>query len=322
MRILAIETSFDDTCVALLNNDKVMLNLQSSYPNLGLDPIAGSAFHFEQLPKLLKEIPEYDIISCTRGPGQALCLKQGWILANQLSKKLNKPLIGIHHMEAHCLSPMINNPNLKFPYLCFIGSGGHTQLVKVHSALNFELLSNCLDDAIGEAYDKTSRLFGVSTKDMCHRIYKRTTKIKIPQIMRNDKTGNFSFSGLKSAIRRFKELSLYEDEALMIAFQQSALNHINRQIQTILAKTKVTAISAAGGAIMNPAIQDLLNLVGKNYKLPVFIPNAEYLTDNAAMIGFCAWLQINENRPYDELNNWYFDKWDYNRVQQPQINDI
>eukprot|EP00835_Amoeboradix_gromovi_P005177 NODE_462_length_8172_cov_0.295181.p3 type:complete len:244 gc:universal NODE_462_length_8172_cov_0.295181:3231-3962(+) len=242
-----------------------------------------------------------------------MCLRIGWHSAIELAKKSNKPLMGIHHMEAHCLSPLIDNA-FNYPYLCLIASGGHTQLVKVNSALNFELLGNCLDDAIGEAYDKTSRLFNMSTSEMCKLVHGKTNKTKV-NIMPGALNSNFSFSGLKSAIKRMKSDGKYDDLSIMVAFNQSAMSHVKRQILKILHKHEFTAVTGAGGAILNPSIQELLITIGREHSVPVYIPKSEYLVDNAAMIGFCGHLQLKEKRPFDILDKKYYDKWSYNRVQ-------
>ena len=272
MKILAIETSFDDCCVALLKNGKILQNLKVSLKNNGLIPKEGEMHHQKHLPLLLQEIKEYDAICCTRGPGQSMCLRQGWLTAIELSQKFSKPLMGIHHMEAHCLSPLIDS-NVPFPYLCFIASGGHTQLVKVHSPVQFELLSDCLDDSIGEAYDKVARLFNTSAPEMCKLIYNNKSLANGPSVMRSDKTGNFSFSGLKSAIKLMKSQAKFDDFSIMSAFQKSALDHVQRQISLILRRnSNFKALTGAGGALMNSALNDLVKEIGKRNCIPVYIP--------------------------------------------------
>ena len=310
--ILAIETSFDDTCMAIIQGGKVIVNKRKTFANTGLVPVLGQEFHKTQLPILLKQMPDYDIISCTRGPGMAFCLKEGWTLANDLAMNCHKPLLGIHHMEAHCLSPLINN-DIDYPYLCFIASGGHTQLVIVHSPLQFELIGSALDNAIGEVYDKISRLFNISTPDMCKLLLNKTSSLAPIPIMQSDKSFNFSFSGVKSAIVRMANAKQHSDLELMLLLQSSCLLHVKKRLEQVLKKYKIKALTAAGGAIMNPALQVLLQTIAKEHKVPLVIPY-DYLTDNAAMIGMCAYFQLKANRPFDTIDKWYYSKWEYNRI--------
>ena len=308
MRICAIETSCDETAVAIIEDGQTVLsNIVSSQINThaafgGVIPEVASRIHIENISIVLEEaikvanltIEEIDAFAITQGPGLIGSLHVGLIAAKTLTWYYDKPLIPIHHITGHIYANQFVD-DLQYPLLALVVSGGHTELVLLEEEFRFEILGSTQDDAIGEAYDKVARVMGLPYPggphiDQLAKLGKKN--YKLPKV----KTQNpldFSFSGLKSAvlqlIQKNKEEIIKED--LAYAFQEAALNEIMEKTKLALTQHNVKHFVLAGGVAANSRLRDRVNELKINLpNLKITIPPMWCCTDNAAMIGAVAYI--------------------------------
>ncbi len=250
------------------------------------------------------ELKDLSAIAFTRGPGLLGSLIVGTSFAKALALSLNIPMIEVHHMKAHVLAHFIEDPKPTFPFLCLTVSGGHTQIVKVNSASDMQVLGSTLDDAAGEAFDKAGKIMGLPYPggpiiDKLAKDGKPIFAFPEPQIQGLD----FSFSGLKTAFRYF----LRDNVKLNPNFIEENKNDIcaslqNRIISILLNKlerasvmTGIKEVAIAGGVSANSGLREALINLGKENNWSVYIPKFEYCTDNAAMIAIAAYYKYKEN---------------------------
>jgi N6-L-threonylcarbamoyladenine synthase len=308
MKICAIETSCDETAVAIVEDGHTVLsNIVSSQINThaafgGVIPEVASRIHIENISIVLEEaikaanlkIEEIDAFAITQGPGLIGSLHVGLIAAKTLSWYYDKPLIPIHHITGHIYANQFVD-KLEYPLLALVVSGGHTELVLLKEEYHFEILGSTQDDAIGEAYDKVARVMGLPYPGGPHidRLAKDGKKnYRLPKV----KTQNpldFSFSGLKSAvlqlIQKNKEEIIKED--LAFAFQEAALNEIIEKTKLAISLNKVKHFVLAGGVAANSRLRERVNELNiDNPDLKITIPPMWCCTDNAAMIGAVAYV--------------------------------
>ncbi len=336
--ILAIESSCDDTGAAILQNDKVLSNvianqkIHAAYG--GVVPELASRAHQQNIVPVVQQaiqkagIDKKDItaIAFTRGPGLMGSLLVGTSFAKSLSIALNIPIIAVNHMQAHVLAHFIKDETTKtptFPFLCLTISGGHTQILKITSHSSFEILGETIDDAVGEAFDKSAKLLGLSYPggpliDKYAQLGNETA-FKFPE----PKTANeldFSFSGLKTAIlyflqREYKKNPNFIKENLndiCASIQYTIINILMKKLKLASKKTGIKNIAIAGGVSANSGIRKALKENEKNLGWTSYIPKFEYTTDNAAMIGIVGYFKY--------LNN-NFDKEDTLAISRLKINE-
>lgn len=308
--ILAIESSCDDTSAAIIKDGVVVSNVvwsQSMHAKYGgIVPEVASRAHQDYIQPVvdaaLKEAnvqpDQLKAVAVTRGPGLIGSLIVGLSFAKGLAVGLDIPLIEVNHMEAHVLAHWAEPPYPSFPFLCLTVSGGHTQLVIAHNHLQMELLGETLDDAAGEAFDKTGKLLGLPYPAGPHIDRLAATgqilyEFPVPQI----KAFDFSFSGLKTAILYFVQ----KQTQLNSNFIQDQLPHICASVQHTIIKiliqkltkaAKVTGIKnigIAGGVSANHGLRQAIMEVGGHKNWQVFIPDFAYCTDNAGMIGIAGY---------------------------------
>ena len=307
--ILGIESSCDDTSAAILKDSKVLSNIvanQSIHEKYGgvVPELASRAHQQNIIPVVDTAIKEanikkdnIDLIAYTKGPGLLGSLLVGSSFAKSLSLALNKPLISVNHMQAHILAHFIEHKEQEkpdFPFLCLTVSGGHTQIVKVNSYNEMKVLGSTLDDAAGEAFDKSAKVLGLKYPGgpLIDKYAKNGNinafvfgKPKIDQL-------NFSFSGLKTSIMNKINTSLQKDpnfinnnlENLCASIQHSIVSILLDKILKASKKTNISNIAIAGGVSANSYLRKKLNELGIQNNLKIFIPKFEYCTDNAAMI--------------------------------------
>ena len=307
--VLGIESSCDDTSAAILKGSKVLSNIvanQSIHEKYGgvVPELASRAHQQNIIPVVDTAIKEanikkdnIDLIAYTKGPGLLGSLLVGSSFAKSLSLALNKPLISVNHMQAHILAHFIEHKEQKkpdFPFLCLTVSGGHTQIVKVNSHNEMKVLGSTLDDAAGEAFDKSAKVLGLKYPGgpLIDKYAKNGNinafvfgKPKIDQL-------NFSFSGLKTSIMNKINTSLQKDpnfinnnlENLCASIQHSIVSILLDKILKASKKTNISNIAIAGGVSANSYLRKKLNELGIQNNLKIFIPKFEYCTDNAAMI--------------------------------------
>ncbi len=308
--ILGIESSCDDTSAAILRGSKILANItagQDVHKKYGgvVPELASRAHQQHILPVIHQALQEaginkidLDAIAVTIGPGLMGSLLVGVSFAKSLSLALNKPLIAVNHMEAHVMAHFIENNNyakkLRFPFLCLTVSGGHTQIVRVNDYTEMIVLGETIDDAAGEAFDKTAKLLGLPYPGgpLVDKYAKLGNpdrfKFSEPKIAGLD----FSFSGLKTSFLYFIE----REQAKNISFIDENLNDLCASIQktivdALLVKIKKAAteqgihqIAIAGGVSANSGLRASLETLAQKQGWEVFFPKFEYCTDNAAMI--------------------------------------
>jgi len=307
--VLGIESSCDDTSAAILKGSKVLSNIvanQSIHEKYGgvVPELASRAHQQNIIPVVDTAIKEanikkddIDLIAYTKGPGLLGSLLVGSSFAKSLSLALNKPLISVNHMQAHILAHFIEHKEQEkpdFPFLCLTVSGGHTQIVKVNCYNEMKVLGSTLDDAAGEAFDKSAKVLGLKYPGgpLIDKYAKNGNintfifgKPKIDGL-------NFSFSGLKTSIMNKINTSLQKDpnfinnnlENLCASIQHSIVSILLDKILKASKKTNISNIAIAGGVSANSYLRKELNELGIQNNLKIFIPKFEYCTDNAAMI--------------------------------------
>jgi len=338
MRILGIETSCDETAVAILevkDNSKspifnVLSNVVSSQVELhaeygGVVPNLAAREHAKNMIPCLKEAmdtaklrPEQiDLIAVTRGPGLIPALLIGTSAAKSLAYAWQKPIVGVNHIAGHIYANWIENASIKFPVLCLIVSGGHTELVLMTDYGKFELLGKTRDDAVGEAFDKAARLLdlGYPGGPAISKIAEQgeTDKFNLPRPMIHDKTFDFSFSGLKTAVRELvmSQKNMTDSTRADIAkeFQQATIDVLISKTIKATEKYNPKTIILAGGVAANKELREQLgativgnkNLCSKQYQTRYLMPSLKLCTDNAAMIAVAGYFEKDKatNSPWD-----------------------
>ena len=321
--ILAIETSCDDTSAAIAIDGIVKSNIIISQgihsKHGGVVPEISSREHLKNIILVVKEalrsakIQKNDLnaISFTVGPGLLGSLLVGCSFAKSLSLALNIPLIGVDHMKAHVLSNFIDEPIPNFPFICLTVSGGHTQLVLVKDFLNMDIIGETLDDAVGEAFDKSAKILGIEYPGgpIIDKISKNGDPLKYKFSKPRISDLNFSFSGIKTSILYFVKSEMEKDPM----FVEKNLNDIAASIQYSLVeilkeklikaanKYKISNIAIAGGVSANSLLRKEIDKLKSIYNWKTFIPKIEYCTDNAAMIAIAAHYYIKE-KMFDDIN--------------------
>lgn len=313
--ILAIESSCDDTSVAILEDNKVLSNVVASQKIHeefgGVVPELASRAHQKNiiptLDKALKdakvELKDLSAIGFTKGPGLLGSLLVGVSFAKSLSLSLSIPLIEVNHMEAHILAHLIenNDKKIEFPFICLTVSGGHTQLVKVNSPYDFELLGQTIDDAAGEAFDKISKIMGLPYPggpliDKYAQLGNpEAFSFSLPKVPEY----NYSFSGLKTSVLYFLQKQMKEDPLyiknnlndLCASVQKAILDVLFVKLDLLLKDTGIKQIAIAGGVSANSGLRERLKLK-ERVGFSVFIPDFQYCTDNAAMIGIAGFYKF------------------------------
>jgi N6-L-threonylcarbamoyladenine synthase len=308
--ILAIESSCDDTSAAVIMDGRVLSNcianqvIHAQYG--GVVPEIASRAHQQNIVPVVAAALEQPGISAsvitavafTRGPGLVGSLLVGISFAKAFALARKLPLIEVDHMQAHVLAHFAEEPKPTFPFLCLTVSGGHTQIVLVRGFLDMEIIGRTLDDAAGEAFDKTGKMLGLDypAGPLIDKLAQSgTAQFKFPKPKIDDL--NFSFSGLKTSILYF----LKKQVAVNEHFVQENLNDICASVQativdilmskliTASAQTGIKTIAIAGGVSANSGIREALQANALKHGWATFVPRLEYCTDNAAMIGVSAW---------------------------------
>ena len=319
--ILGIESSCDDTSAAVLCNGKVLSNvvanqeIHTAYG--GVVPELASRAHQQNIiPVVQQAIQKANIdknqlnaIAFTRGPGLMGSLLVGTSFAKSFAMGLNIPLIGINHMQAHILAHFIDDENHSkppFPFLCLTISGGHTQIVKISDYFEMEVLGETLDDAVGEAFDKSAKILGLPYPG--GPLIDKYAQLGNPKAYQFTKPRvgelEFSFSGLKTGILRFVEKNVKENSNFIAENLNDICASIQHTIVTILMDklknavkhTGIKHIAIAGGVSANSEIRKILKEAESKFGWTTYIPKFEYTTDNAAMIGISGYLAFLQNK--------------------------
>jgi N6-L-threonylcarbamoyladenine synthase len=317
MKILSIDTSCDETSIAITEGRKTITHVEFSQikvhqPYGGVYPSLAKREHLTKinpaihlaLKRTRLSIEKIDAFAVTFGPGLAPALEVGINTAKNLAKKHNKPLIPVDHIEGHIYSSYVQNSagkpnrNIEFPFLAFIISGGHTQLVLVTDHIKYKIIGETLDDAAGEALDKAARMLGLGYPGgaVIERLAKngKNDSFKLPIGMQKHQGLDFSFSGLKTAFNRLLR-KMSEDEInknmenLAASFQNAVFTALLVKLERALKNESYKNIVFGGGVSANMNLRKRVRKLAKKYKAKVYFPSLKYLSsDNASMIGVVA----------------------------------
>jgi len=306
--VLGIESSCDETAAALVTSERTILAQRiasqddAHRPYGGVVPEIAARAHAERLTPLIEatladagmSLADVDAIAATAGPGLIGGVMVGLVTGKALAMAADKPLLAINHLEGHALSPRLSDPALEFPYLLLLVSGGHCQLLKVEGAGQYRRLATTIDDALGEAFDKTAKLLdlgypgGPALEKLA--LQGDPAAVPLPRPLLGSREPHFSFAGLKSAVLRAKQSGDYADADIAASFQQAAVEClIDRTRRALEAADGVTALVVAGGVAANASVRSALEELAENNGMPFVAPPLALCTDNAAMI---AWAGI------------------------------
>lgn len=317
MRVLGIESSCDETGVAIYDTETglrahavhTQIDLHAEYG--GVVPELASRDHIRRLVPLIRkvlreagcELAGIDAVAYTAGPGLAGALLVGASVAEALAAARSLPALPIHHLEGHLLSPMLSADPPRFPFVALLVSGGHTQLMRVGGVGDYQLLGESLDDAAGEAFDKTAKLMGLGypggPKLSQLAESGKPGRFKLPRPMLNSGDLSFSFSGLKTAVLTLmteRTLSETDRSDLAADFQAAVVDVLVAKSIAAVAKCGLDQLVVAGGVGANRHLRDQLNAAGTRGGFSVFYPEFELCTDNGAMIAFAGALRLQSGK--------------------------
>lgn len=303
--VLGIESSCDETAAALVTSDRVILAQHIASqdevhrPFGGVVPEIAARAHVERLAPLIAAtladagmtLDDVDAIAATAGPGLIGGVMVGLVTAKALAMAAGKPLIAVNHLEGHALSPRLAEASLEYPYLLLLVSGGHCQILLVEDVGKFRRLATTIDDALGEAFDKSAKVLGLGYPGgpALERLALQgdAKKVPLPRPLKGSQEPHFSFAGLKSAVLRAKQSGEHDDADIAASFQQAAIDCLIDRSKRALAKVgPVNALVVAGGVAANKAIRAALEGLAAQHGLPFIAPPLTLCTDNAAMIAW------------------------------------
>jgi N6-L-threonylcarbamoyladenine synthase len=303
--IIGIESSCDETAVALVTADRTILahriasQDEAHRPFGGVVPEIAARAHVERLAPMVADaladagvrLADVDAIAATAGPGLIGGVMVGLVTGKALAHASGKPLIGVNHLEGHALSPRLTDPALGFPYLVLLVSGGHCQLLLVEGVGRYRRLATTIDDAVGEAFDKTAKLLGLGFPGgpAVERAAAMgdANAVPLPRPLVGSGEPHFSFAGLKSAVARAVASGDHGADDIAASFQQAVVDClVDRSRRALAAASGATAFVVAGGVAANGAIRAALKRLADDHGLPFIAPPLWLCTDNGAMIAW------------------------------------
>ena len=341
--ILGIESSCDETAASIIQEEngqiKILSNIVSSQFDIhrefgGVVPELAARAHVEKIDLISEKaisvskikLNEIDAVAATAGPGLIVCLTVGLNFGKTLAASLNKPFIAVNHLEGHALSPKINS-NLEFPYLLLLISGGHTQYLSVDGLGKYKRLGTTIDDALGEAFDKTAKIIGIEfpggPKIEEYAEKGNKNRFKLPKPILNRGGCNLSFAGLKTAVLRIKsEIKTEQDKFDLAASFQKTIEEILHEKtkkafeiylkeNTSIKKTFVVA----GGVAANKGIKNILVNLSNENKFECLFPDISLCSDNAAMIALVG-IEKFRKKLFDDLNFKVNPRWQLDEKAQ------
>ena len=331
--VLGIESSCDETAVALVRGDRTILAQRIASQNEaherfgGVVPELASRDHIRRVLPLARQVmsaagatlADVDFIAYTRGPGLAGALLVGAGVACALAASLQRPAIGVHHLEGHLLSPFLSADPPEFPFVALLVSGGHTQLMRVEDVGRYELLGETIDDAAGEAFDKSAKLLGLGYPGgpALARLaeFGDASAFALPRPLMHSGNLDFSFAGLKTAVRtqamKLGNLCDLDKANLAAATQQAIVDVLVRKSMQALRDTGLKRIVVAGGVGANTRLREQLNAECAKRRIRVHYPELALCTDNGAMIALAAAMRLQRGNAaqstdyaFDVLPRW------------------
>ena len=360
MLILGFESSCDETGIALYDTEQGLLahalhsqvKMHAEYG--GVVPELASRDHIRRALPLTenvlqlanKTLQDIDGIAYTQGPGLSGALLVGISIAQSLAFALNIPTVAVHHLEGHLLAPLLEANPPKFPFVALLVSGGHTQLMRVTGIGDYELLGDTLDDAAGEAFDKTAKLLGLGYPGgpaVAQLARSGAPRFKLPRPLINSGDLNFSFSGLKTAVLTLvnnnaqnnkqnnseKQLDPQTKADIAYEFQEAVTDILTLKCMTALRDTGLESLIVSGGVGANSRLRERLNAATEKRMCTVHYPRLEFCTDNGAMIAFAGAMRFKEIRSkemqakeicHPTPENYSFSvkaRWDLAELQKP-----
>lgn len=326
--ILAIDTSCDETSVAVTRGFNILSNTISSQVRQhakfgGVVPMLAARLHEEKIGAVIEialrqakvDLSQIEVVAVTYGPGLAPALQTGIAKAKQLARELDIPLYGVNHMHGHLTSVLAKGRSVELPILALLASGGHTELLAVPDWNSVQLLGETLDDAVGEAFDKVAKMLGLGypggkvLSALADAGNEHSYMFPIP--MKNSGDLNFSYSGLKNAVRLQIEklknnqpyLSQQEIQDIAASFRSAAFAHLRDKVSKALftfPETKTLVL--AGGVAANTFLRSQLRHLANSHGVKLVFPTSSKLcTDNAAMIGISAWVEIEAGKKRENI---------------------
>ena len=302
--ILGLESSCDDSAVALVTSDRAIIahavrgQNEAHQPFGGVVPEIAARAHVEILPGLIRQVlteaqvkvGEVDAIAATAGPGLVGGVMVALLAGKGLALSTRKPLIAVNHLEGHALSPRLVDPELGFPYLLLLVSGGHCQLLEVRGVADYRRLATTIDDAAGEAFDKAAKSLGLpypggpAIELLAERGDPRA--VPLPRPLLGSPEPHFSFAGLKSAVQRAVASSQYEPADIAASFQQALIDCLVDRTARALRASDAPALVVAGGVAANSKVREALSTLAARQGRHFSVPQGWLCTDNAAMIAW------------------------------------
>ncbi|MGE4322191.1 MAG: tRNA (adenosine(37)-N6)-threonylcarbamoyltransferase complex transferase subunit TsaD [Sphingobium sp.] len=303
--ILGLESSCDETAAALVTADgdvlahRLATQEEAHRPFGGVVPEIAARAHVEALAPLVAAalddaglaLDDVDVIAATAGPGLIGGVMVGLVTGKALSHAAGKPLVAVNHLEGHALSPRLADRTLAFPYLLLLVSGGHCQLLRVEGVGRYRRLATTIDDAAGEAFDKTAKLLGLGFPGgpAVEQAAARGSpgSVPLPRPLVGSDEPHFSFAGLKSAVMRAAQAGGFSADDIAASFQQAVIDClIDRTRRALTVSDGVTALVVAGGVAANASVRAALTALAGEFGLPFVAPPPWLCTDNAAMIAW------------------------------------
>ena len=340
MLVLGIESSCDETGIALYDTENGLLahalhsqvEMHAEYG--GVVPELASRDHIRRVLPLteaaLKEanktLQDIDAIAYTQGPGLSGALLVGTSFAESLAFSLQIPTINVHHLEGHLLAPLLEENPPEFPFVALLVSGGHSQLMRVDGIGEYELLGDTLDDAAGEAFDKTAKLLGLGYPGgpaLSKLAQTGKPNFKLPRPLLNSGDLNFSFSGLKTSVLTLVNQHQPLDETtkadIAYEFQEAVTEVLTTKCMNALRETGLDNLIVSGGVGANAKLREKLNAATKRKLCKVSYPRLEFCTDNGAMIAFAGAMRLTAINT-DNNKNYSFSvkpRWNLSELQAP-----
>ena len=340
MLVLGIESSCDETGIALYDTENGLLahalhsqvEMHAEYG--GVVPELASRDHIRRVLPLtevtLKEanktLQDIDAIAYTQGPGLSGALLVGTSFAESLAFSLQIPTINVHHLEGHLLAPLLEDNPPEFPFVALLVSGGHSQLMRVDGIGEYKLLGDTLDDAAGEAFDKTAKLLGLGYPGgpaLSKLAQTGKPNFKLPRPLLNSGDLNFSFSGLKTSVLTLVNQHQPLDETtkadIAYEFQEAVTEVLTTKCMRALRDTGLDNLIVSGGVGANAKLREKLNAATKRKLCKVSYPRLEFCTDNGAMIAFAGAMRLSTMHK-DGSKNYSFSvkpRWNLSELQAP-----
>ncbi|MEP0393456.1 MAG: tRNA (adenosine(37)-N6)-threonylcarbamoyltransferase complex transferase subunit TsaD [Erythrobacter sp.] len=336
--VLGIESSCDETAVALVTSDRRILaeriasQEEEHAPYGGVVPEIAARAHAERLAPMIEAVmsdagmslDKVAAIAATAGPGLIGGVMVGLVSGKALAMASGKPLIGVNHLEGHALSPRLADEKLGFPYLLLLVSGGHCQILSVEGVGQYRRLATTIDDALGEAFDKSAKIMGLGypggPKVEKLALDGDPKAVPLPRPLKGSKEPHFSFAGLKSAVLRAYESGDHKDADIAASFQQAAVDCLIDRLEKALRQAGLhPALVVAGGVAANQTVRGALEELASRHNMQFVAPPLKLCTDNAAMIAWagCERLLSNPDLTGDPLDLKARPRWPLDPDAEP-----